>query len=216
MNPLMKFLVPILFIFLGHSSLWGQFGVRAGLTYSKFDNSIESYSEMGPEVAAHYWIRLKNLRIEFYPEVFYGSFNHDEFAFATDFTYGWMEIGLGIPTRVYPFDLKSDCDCPTFSKQNDLFKKGFFLFLDPSVRFSKANNFAYRVNDWSGEPGISRSWSSALALGFGAGLDIGISDLVTISPNLQYRTLISGGGISDDWKTNRLNFSVSATFRPDY
>lgn len=212
----MKVLASILFVGLSYFSAMGQFGVRAGLTNSHIDVSGEFYSEMGPELAAHYWLRLKNLRIEFYPEVFYGWYKHREFAFVGDFTHDWRELGVGVPTRIYPFDLKSDCDCPTFSKQNDLFKKGFFLFIDPRLRFSKSSNFAFRQEDWLGHPDIVDMWSIDFILGLGAGLDIGISDLVTISPNLQYRTTVIGVEESTKWNDYQLNFGITATFRPDY
>ena len=74
-------------------------------------------------------------------------------------------------TLFYPLDWFNDCQCPTFGKTNDFIKKGFFFTVAPFV------SSAISTPD---------SWNSASdliwGLKAGAGLDVGLSDYVTLSP----------------------------------
>ncbi len=193
-----------------------QFGLRVGATSFLSSASDQNYSEIGPEVAVHYWTRLKEHRIEFYPEVMYSTYRNSDFRFVQDFTYAFRRIGLGVPIRIYPLDFVSDCNCPTFSKQNDLFEKGFFVFVAPSANVLKLFDLGYRLEDWVGAPDHFNDWSLDFDIGFGLGLDIGISDLVTITPNVQYRPKLFGEENFFTRASAEVNFSITATFRPDY
>ncbi|MBK8563799.1 MAG: hypothetical protein IPN76_10775 [Saprospiraceae bacterium] len=102
------------------------------------------------------------------PEISFASFKHS-------FSEGEMnlkQLGLHFNTAIYIFDLASDCNCPTFSKDGNTFGKGFFLEVSPGVSFL-SNRFA-------GEAGLLPYYpKNSVALGgsLGAGLDIGLTDL---------------------------------------
>ncbi len=82
-------------------------------------------------------------------------------------------FGLGLNTNVYFLDLNGDCDCPTFGKEGGLVKKGLYLQFNTAVSFwDKEAEFFSNTNDSS----------LLLDVGVGLGLDIGISNLLTISP----------------------------------
>ncbi len=158
---------------------------------------INFYSQ-GFSFGVDYWFRLKNIRIEFLPELNYSRFE-ENFQLADQnvpFTASSNLIGLFFNVNFYPFDFYGDCDCPTFSKSDPIFKKGFFLQLAP--RFISVQHRT-EIEDQSTD-------ETAIALGasIGAGLDIGLTDLVTISPIIRYsktfnsewsdlESLISGG-----------------------
>ena len=212
----MKLLTTIAIICLTSISAWSQFGGRVGATTFISNVSEQTFSNLGPEIALHYWLRLKDHRIEFFPELIYSSYRQNEFRFVRDFTFDHQRFSLGIPVRVYPFDLSSDCDCPTFSKQNDWFEKGFFVMLEPMLHYERSSNIGYREEDWPGIPDVVGVWDPAFGLGIGAGLDIGVSDLVTITPSVQYRPQIFQAENDPIRHNSELNFSITTTFRPDY
>ena len=193
-----------------------QFGLRAGASLYNLTDGQVSYSESGPQVAVNYWLRLKELRIEFYPEVSYSIFQHSQFAFPGDVTYKESRIGAAVITRLYPFDLKSDCNCPTFSKQNDFFKKGFFLSLITELQYAQTSDFGHRVEDFpTGVPDFASEEQLRVNLGIGGGVDIGISDLLTLSPYLNY--IPSFDTTSDDrYQNHEIRAGLSLLFRPDY
>ncbi len=131
------------------------------------------YPKSGWDVGLDYWFRLKKRRIEFMPEVSFASYKHD-------FSNGesrLKQFGLHFNTAIYVFDLASDCNCPTFSKDGNLIGKGFFVELSPGV--------SYFSNEIIGESTIGAYYPrKVIALGgsIGAGLDLGFSDLFTVTP----------------------------------
>lgn len=128
------------------------------------------------ELGIFYWTRLKERRIEFLPEL-----NFTRKLSGLDFN----ALQVYVNTRIYPLDFLNDCHCPTFSKQNDVFKKGFFVMISPG-----AGMYAFDEDDWkaifSGKVGV--------------GLDLGVSETVTISPIL-FHTWQSKG----QWDNARLS-----------
>ena len=116
----------------------------------------------GPEVALNYWFRLPTKRVEFQPTVYYASSGSQ-----TD----WREAGFQFKTNLYLFDFGTDCDCPTFGKQGPQLEKGFFLQLSPGV--------ARHWNTNTSSPDVA---GTAFTLGAGLGLDIGVSNLITVTP----------------------------------
>ncbi len=118
--------------------------------------------ENGPEIALNYWFRLPTKRIEFQPTVYYAPHTGDS---------GWNQAGFQFKTNIYVFDLGTDCDCPTFGKQGPQLEKGFFLQLSPGVS-----------RHWLTTPADLNAGQTALTLGAGLGVDIGLSNLLTITP----------------------------------
>jgi len=207
-----------------------QFGVRAKYnlnTFSEWDDYIDeningSADKIFPsniEVGVDYWFRLKNLRIEFMPEVAMGLKTNSSISgeSGTDFSY----FAFNMNTQIYAFDLKGDCDCPTFSKQGPSLNKGFFFAISPGVIYNK------KVISVGPNGNAFASNQANLRIGVGAGFDIGFSDLFTISPSIMYNmapglnfsSLSAAHAASADPITSGLNqiqFQLRFGFRPDY
>jgi len=212
----------------------GQFGVRAKYNsnnYAGWDNFVEGLSNTNNdklfatnlEFGADYWFRLKDYRVEFLPEAFIGlnsSSTLENGSVNNEFSYA----GINFNTQLYLFDLKGDCDCPTFSKQGPTIEKGLFLNIAPGVIYGSTS-----YNDASREEAITNS-SISVRLGVGVGFDIGISDLFTITPMVNYSfapgityneleqvalpAIIEHNGVKSE--LTQLQFALRLGFRPDY
>jgi hypothetical protein len=128
------------------------------------------------EIGIDYWARLKNYRIEFYPEISVNTSKTNISQFELEYL---QKAGLKflVNTRFYPFDFMGDCDCPTFSKQGNWLSKGIFIYVSPGLNWEKyeANTDVIDMNNFT--------WS----IGSGIGLDIGVNDFITLSPFVGYR-----------------------------
>jgi hypothetical protein len=160
----MRTKVLILFFFFTASLAKGQVGIQ-GHYFSLNSNGEQSEIYNSFTAGADYWFRLKNVRLEFRPFVGYERLqgrNSDQ---------SFQSISLEFQTFFYPMDWFNDCQCPTFGKTNDFIKKGFFFTAAPYVGFPiSASNGATTATDlvWGLKAGV--------------GIDIGLSDYVTISP----------------------------------
>lgn len=128
--------------------------------------------ETGFSVGLDYWFRLKNQRIEFYPEINYATLSDD---LAGDVDLQFNMFSFYFNTQIYFLDFAGDCDCPTFSKDGTIFDKGLFLLISPGYSFQ---NFEISPNE--GE--VQKLDNSTFNIGAGLGLDIGISDVITLTP----------------------------------
>lgn len=125
-----------------------------------------------------YHFRLKKKRIEFHPGVGVripiGSKE-----------YGSIQgIDAAIPIDLYLFDFEGDCDCPVWNKEGEVFKKGFFLEVIPGVSYQtlKRTNFQAPV-----DPAEPIQTNGIIPfLGIGAGLDLGLSERLTLTPTISY------------------------------
>lgn len=193
-------IVLICLITIVSTSLYGQFGFAANYNMSKSPDTDYSFNNV--EVAANYWFRLKNKRVEFLPEVFYGlgsSYNADSLS-SVDRSY----FGLRFNSHFYLFDFVNDCDCPTFSKQGPTFTKGIYFNLSPGVMFSTL------TEDLGTDTKIV-PW-----IGAGMGYDIGINDLVTVSPFYLYSYSFKHAYDNTDIALQSHQFGVRLILRPDY
>lgn len=134
-------------------------------------NQSGLYPIYGFGIGIDYWFRLKKRRIEFTPEL---SYSHLDGSF-DGITAKHDLLSFFFFTNVYPFDLASDCDCPVWSKEGNFFSRGFFLQLAPGA--------SYLHSDTS-EKDIFPDAGNNLILGgaIGAGLDLGLSDFLTVTP----------------------------------
>lgn len=168
---------------------YGQYGIN--LFYKK-SKSVEAWNQVLSEPSRNdilpnmygfsldYWFRIKKYRIEFLPELSYSTGDKGGLLF-DDGQSGqlkWQELGFTLNTNIYLFDLLGDCNCPTFDKQNTLFKKGFYVQISPGVTFAQGNINASNNN-------VNKT-NILPSLSFGAGLDIGVSKLITITPWIRY------------------------------
>ena len=228
MQLIRKLILLICFIAIGQS-IAGQVGARVKYNFNNFsdwqgftnDNGQEiDFFPTNIEVGIDYWFRLKNYRLEFTPEISYGlSSSTDVGVRSSDFSY----FSFLFNTQIYAFDFAGDCDCPTFSKQGPTLNKGLFFNLAPGLMYS--------LNDVTEENlELYENTSISFRLGLGLGYDIGVNDLITITPMVSYFVNTSlghqpvsrllTGNISDpeiqDSGLNQLQFQIRVGFRPDY
>ncbi|MCC6460399.1 MAG: autotransporter outer membrane beta-barrel domain-containing protein [Saprospiraceae bacterium] len=165
----------------------GSFTKIAAPDWETLFNGSDRYA-FGPDfqfkptyqLGVDYWFRLKDYRIEFFPTLSYAQFKQTQaLANASDLVaqFKLSAFGFALNTNIYPFDFEGDCHCPTWSKQNPFFKKGFFFQVSPGVLYSQNS-----VVEASGEPNAFDYSNVAFHLGIGIGLDIGLSDFLTLTP----------------------------------
>jgi len=181
---------------------------------------------LGQEYGFDYWIRLKNKRIEFLPQLAVSTFRTK--LNGASFLDGYIlnRAHLNLNTNIYFLDFNSDCDCPTFSKQGNFFTKGFFLQISPGLVYNR-ELINYIVDD----PDFDLKTNLSYKIGVALGLDIGLTDLFTITPivGINYypsvdwesfdllhydATIVSP--TSNKTTVRELQFGIRLGFRPDY
>ncbi|MEM1123283.1 MAG: hypothetical protein AAGJ18_22775 [Bacteroidota bacterium] len=113
---------------------------------------------------------FENYRIEFYLTGKAKQARQDW----NDLSFSFNQYGIGLQTKFYPLSLEADCDCPTFSREAGILEKGLFLQVTPGVSFFNGKATATEV--------VSEGSDTNFSLGLGIGVDIGLSDQITISP----------------------------------
>ncbi|MDX1938948.1 MAG: hypothetical protein SFU99_00260 [Saprospiraceae bacterium] len=166
-------------------SIFAQFGISGSyrvhdakdwkIVYP--DQTSQEILGDGLSLGVDYWFRLKNYRVEFLPEL---NVILPQALTAQDGSELDIKFySLFFNINFYLFDFMGDCDCPTWSKQGNFAKKGFFVQLSSGITMLQnavtTEGVESSANDW------------ALSLGAGIGFDIGITDLVTFTPMLGVR-----------------------------
>jgi hypothetical protein len=184
-------------VFIGQS-VYGQIGIRTKYLKNGIDDdqtnfiskvgSIDDALSTGYGLGIDFWIRLKTKRVEFLPEL---GINYSQTSFETEITqysldYNYLYFNLN--TRIYPMDFEGDCDCPTFSNQSTLIKKGFYFELSPGVGYytSHYDSSLPTVSNPEGETNTATVDAFSYKIGVAVGLDIGLSNLLTINPYAMY------------------------------
>lgn len=201
---------------------YGQFGLRTSYNINKaasWNNFFESVEPSNQgifdnsfSITLDYWMRLPNARIEFYPNISY----HQSQSTLSQNTIGLRQIGFGIISHIYLFDLIGDCDCPTFSKQGNLLKKGFFLLGGLGTDLSSK-----AINNLYGDSNID------FKTHLGIGIDVGINDFLTLTPFVQYTyypdiswhdlAAVYGQDINNvNSSLSQFQLGIRIGFRPDY
>lgn len=85
---------------------------------------------------------------------------------------------FSLTSKIFLLSLEADCDCPTFSRDAGIVKKGFFVEVSPGISTFKAS-----VSD---DALISEDTGVSFKFGVGMGLEIGFNDFVTISPFVRF------------------------------
>lgn len=167
--------------------------VQGGIT-----GDLIPINSVGFEVGLGYWNRIKSKRLEFIPEVSYTSLKGDDGI--GDLT----GLNLNANVLIYALDFHSDCNsCPTFSKDGGTIKKGFHWIIAPG--FS-----SYKLSD------VSESIINNFRLAAGAGLDIGITNMLTLVPFVTYS--IAGKEKfygNDENRPKQLHLGLRSIFRFD-
>lgn len=201
------------------STLAAQFGITTAMNFPTTQDQTTDFNTLesekffpSPEVALNYWFRLPNQRIEFLPTA-YWTRNRVDPEFGNP---SFNEYGAQMKVNVYPFDFLGDCGCPTFGKQGSQLQKGFYVQL--------AGGYAWYDAISPGDPGPQ----SGLTYGGGIGLDIGLSNFLTLTPQFNVRratqpyltlSAVDGGGNTLDDDAYRLltyQAGLQLTFRLDH
>lgn len=193
-HKVIRFFLFIFLLFIGFVPLSAQWSIQTRY-HSSLDNTGADWPFQSVlDGSFHYWTRLKKYRLEFHPGVLFHSIQGED-------QESYQNIGITVPIAFYPLDFVNDCDCPTFSKNAFWFQKGFFIRLIPT--------WSTNINPSGPEP-LDQLFGAGISLG----LDLGLSDLLTISPFLgynQYHPLASDGGHG-----SYLHIGVEVLFRNDY
>jgi len=207
----------------------GQFGIRISQNFNKansWDNFLSEELNRSERIFSSsqtytldYWLRLPNHRLEFYPNISYHRATDvvDNLgAGVLDMNSTLEQIGGGLLVHIYAFDFTGDCDCPTFSKQGGLIKKGFFFMGGVGADFARKSFGNSNLEDGNFDVKAS----------LGLGLDIGVTDLITVTPFIQYQRYfdVSGHNLSELFggsgnissSINQFQVGLRLGLRPDY
>lgn len=229
MRLFVKLFILVLFIACT-SSIHAQFGLRVKYNSNKFvdwetaiNNRFQADEQLlssGYEVGLDYWFKLKKRRIEFMPEVSYSIANTTYKSQDLD-KINFSSFNFNFHTQIYALDMEGDCDCPTFSKQGPSINKGLFFHFTPGISYYQAEGTTTLVTSQSWPENTSEGIT--FKAGIGVGMDIGVSDLVTVTPMLSYYFASAMnweklGVDSQDISANpsQLQFTLRLGFRPDY
>jgi len=147
------------------------------------NRSNEDLLKTGYSFGVDYWLKpLENYRVELYPELLVNYSNTTPTNNLPSETFDLASVGFNLNTNIYVLNIESDCDCPTFSKQESFFEKGFFIQVSPGVHYFKGSY------EYPGDNAVQTSNLKDVVpkLGIGLGLDIGVSDFITITPIVKY------------------------------
>lgn len=187
--------------------------------------TVPDFHRSGWAIGLEYWFTMKNYRVEFNPGIWYNHRDNQTVEVIGipdlgNFDYKANYWSVQLSTSFYPLDFEGDCNCPTFSKQGNFIKKGFFFQVVPEVGlFNKTWNTVTIAG-----PVETKENDAYFAIGGGAGIDIGISDLLTITPMIRltyYPSLEWGpgsavGGALGPESFFARQYSIRLAFRPDY
>lgn len=148
---------------------------------------------------------LANYRVDFYPTLSYNASKYDSGALDFDsktFNFDLKQYEFSIKTNIYVLSMEADCDCPTFSRDAGILEKGFFIQIAPGLSYFQSEAIGTIFDPISSiiEPTlISEGSGLNFKLGLGMGVDIGISDYITISPIIKYNRYFNANweGLSD-------------------
>lgn len=170
-------------LFFFNTKLNSQISFNGGFNYLNYESQDRTSQEVlneklsGFSFELAYWFRLKDYRVEFYPGVGLSLLNSNSHSAIDDFDLRLTHLFWA--TRIYPFSFEDDCMCPTFNKQSGIFEDGFFVSLTPHYLFAENSV------KWSSEE--YKVKSNTFMLDLGIGLDIGISEFLTLTPEIRYR-----------------------------
>jgi len=188
---------------------YGQFGINVKYLFGQSD-LLEEYnlSQDGIHASLEYGFRLKEKRLEFHPGLGYRfTFFKEGDYLSDDAKHGYFNsIDLDFNTSIYPFDFGGDCNCPTFSKDGNVIKKGFFFEVSPGLAYQTLHREFWYYSD-PGPPYPISSSNLCWKLSLGAGIDIGLSEEFTLTPMFSW-TKISNEeweGLTDDPQTGVLD-----------
>lgn len=226
-----KYFLSLLIVLLGTPFLFGQLGLNVNYHKSKFpgwddvlqNDGISDFHIFNQQyqIGLDLGFRLRQYRVEIYPGFAYTRGGHSYSSYSATgshfIEFDLTQYNFFVRTQVYPLDLlsKKGMQCPSFYRGGDIFTKGWFLSVQPEFIYSKKKMEGYRMDSPGGEDLLSEL-SSKLIFGFGigTGLDIGISESFSISPNLMYTFLLGEKwpGFSEAFDQQSFNDATAASY----
>lgn len=157
-----------------------QLGLNIGYHWGKapdWQMDLSAPPGKGVLLGLAYAFPFKQLRMELVPGLALSKISTTAIL-GINTTSTWYSAHL--QWRIYPFDLQGDCNCPTFSRGGNILQKGFWLGVLGGV--SAMDN---RINfDLLQGQSIRRTLNAHV--GVQAGIDVGISERLTLSPFLGF------------------------------
>lgn len=181
-------------LLIGFLAFVGQLNAQLGLSGTARFNDAPDWNypasiagETNPlgngwAVGVDYWIPLGQTRIDLLPELSFGRSEQTLDILGNPHEFTQNAFSLFLNTNFYVLDLEGDCDCPTFSKSGDFFQKGFFLQFSPGISY-----FHHHIQIQESTVVNIEDEAFAFSVGIGAGLDIGLSDFLTLTPMAGFR-----------------------------
>lgn len=173
---------------------FAQIGINTGYNVNNaidwkvkhFNNNevIANFYTSGMSYGVDYWFRLKNYRVEFTPEINFSTTSVENTFLDINLKSTVSTFSFFANTNFYIFEFTGDCNCPTFSKPGLELEKGFFIRLSPGVTYF-TGELTRQGTDLITE--FEDNNSLSYNIGVGIGLDLGISDFITITPIITYR-----------------------------
>ena len=221
---MVKWFTPLLLILCPLAG-YGQFGVNVKYLFGQSETlDLAHISQDGIQASLEYGFRLKQKRVEFHPGLGYRfTFFKEGNYFREDALHGYFNsIDLDLNTSVYPFDYAGDCHCPTFSKDGNLIKKGFFFEISPGLAYQTLHREFYFSDPQAAEVPIVSS-NLVWKLSIGGGLDIGITETFTLTPifswtkvaNKEWEGLNYDGSDGTLEDQSYLSAGLRFTYKPD-
>ncbi len=188
-------LISLVFFLNIGTFLFGQIGIDYAYLNQSYpewtqlliDNQVSNNSEKPVFQNAHrigieYWLRIPNYRVEFFPQI---NITRQLSSYINNIQTTTLEshvYGIDLKTQIYFLDFHGDCDCPTFSNNEPIIKKGTYFIFSPGAYI-----FSGQINQTTtGIQLVAKELNSSFRLGLGLGIDIGINDLFSISPYYKY------------------------------
>ena len=227
------FLFSISISMMGQFSVYGKYHANTTEYQTDWERLVQDSPIMKNSqfLGVSYWLRLKNYRVEFHPGIYYFTSDTDlnlgdvNVNFSAD-KFNMSGFGFEVPIHFYFMDFEGDCNCPTFSKQGNFFSKGIFAFLSPGIRNTKYQFQNLSVTN--AELALDENTDTRLTLGFGLGIDFGITDLITLtpfaglelSPSNSWSAMnsiiaLEDGGIIEDRNLRSITVGLRLSIRPD-
>ncbi len=172
------------------AQLGAQFQYRLPLSIAESSMLADPLIQSGWSAGIVYSFRRSGIRIEWIPGLHYMQTSAESTA-SMDLAGSGVQATVDV--RIYPMDLYGDCMCPTFSRKGQVFQKGFFI---------EGGAGGYYLSQ---ETGVESQSGGNFLARIGAGLDIGLSRRLTITPGarIQYENSLHAWGGTDAQKQSR-------------
>ncbi len=179
-SKMTRIFAPLIFLCFS-ISVSAQFGLNARYVINDADNWLIEQADgsgninlldKGYAFGIDYWFRIKDLRIEFLPELNYSTFSNE--SNRLNINSEVQVYSLLVNTNIYFLDMSGDCTCPTFYQEGPTLKKGLHLQISPGLHY-----FDGTISTPTAEASSS---TITYSIGAGLGFDLGFSKNLTITP----------------------------------